>query len=259
MTEHGFSNRFAVGIATTALSIAVGCADLQADGEALGDRDSADGPAAGEVLEQQSPPADAGELSGDNFKFGTITATGDGCPTGSWTLDKVPEGSAFTVTFEKYSIDAPATATPTVTTLGCTLKLEILTPRNLSYAVTSFQFFGYANLSPGMKARLLAAYSFSGASVTPARKDFRYDFPTPYDTTYAINDDAQTSAPVYTPCGAKASLEIKTSLILDRGTNTDAPGILAMDNVDARGQAALKVGIQTMRCPVTRTPQRSAS
>lgn len=251
MTNHEFRSAMAAALTLTALSVTSGCADLSD----VDERASHDGephareerPA--ELAQQFVPPSNAGELSGDHIKIESITASGSGCPKGSWTADKVPEGNAFTLTFEKYVIEAPASSTPTKTTLDCTLSLKLQTPKDLSYAVTSFQYFGYANLSAGMKASLDASYAFAGSGVSERPAPFHYDFPVPYETTYAVNDDveARGAATSYSPCDVSTTLTIRTRLTLENAGA--APGILAMDNTDARARGAMKVNVFTRGCP----------
>ena len=252
MTKHGIGSRVAVSLAFTALNALMGCAGLPEDDQQASDdeviwhdRDEA------EVLAQQIvPPPNSGPISGDNIRIESVAATGAGCPRGSWTAEMVPEGNAFTITFNSYVVEAPPTSTPSLKRLPCDISLKVRTPRNLSYAVTSFQYFGYANLSPGMKARLIANYAFTGLGVAPALKTFQYDFPVPYNTTFAVNDNIQArgNAPSWAPCDISSNLQVRTSLVLE-AANTAMPGVLAMDNLDGRAEAALKINFRTGSCP----------
>lgn len=250
MTKHGIGSRAAVSLAFAAFNLMMGCANLE-EGDAQANDDlvvqEGDSP---ESLAQVVPPANSGPLSGENIAIESVSATGLGCPRGSWTAETVPEGTAFTLTFSSFSIDAPPTTTPKVNQLACNVSLKIRTPRSLSYAVTSFQYFGYANLAAGMKASLIADYAFTGFGIAPALKTFRYDFPVPYDTTFALNDEisARGNAPSWAPCNISSNLQVRTRLALETA-NTTRPGLLAMDNLDGRAQAALKINFRTGSCP----------
>ncbi|MET0339441.1 MAG: DUF4360 domain-containing protein [Polyangiales bacterium] len=244
MTTLGIGSKAAASLALTALSFVTGCADLPADDAQLVTEGVAEAGAA-EVAAQRS-----GELSGANITIDSVSASGAGCPAGSWEAERVPEGNAFTLTFNQYAIEAPATTTAAIHQLPCNISLRIRTPKNLSYAVTSFQYFGYANLTTGMKASLLANYAFTGFGVADVRKEFRHDFPIPYDTTFALNDEitARGVAPTWAPCDITSNLQVRTRLTLETSNRT-RPGILAMDNIDVRAQAALKINIRTGPCP----------
>ena len=244
MKNYRVSSR-ATALVVTAFSAMTGCADLGADDSAADDaRGAAD------LAQQFVPPSNAGELDGANIKIESIDATGKGCPAGSWTAEKVPEGTAFTLTFEKYVIEAPASSTLVSSQLNCDVNLKIRTPKDLSYAVTSFQFYGYANLSEGMKASLDAEYFFAGNGIGERTAPYHYDLPVPFDTTYAVNDDVEARgvAPSWSACDVSSTLTIRTRLTL-ANANPDKPGILAMDNIDARAKGAMKVNIRTRSCP----------
>ena len=242
--------RVSMSLPLAILSIMMGCADPHGDDPHTTDDLASFSDDATEAAAQEFvPPSNSGELSGDHIKIESIRMTGRGCQAGTWSSEKVPESNAFTLTFNKYIIEAQPTATPTSYQLPCSISLTLRTPKNLSYSITSFQYFGYANLSNGMKATLLADYAFTGYGVANSPKEFRHNFPVPYDTTYAVNDDfvARGIAPSWAPCDITSNLQIRTRLILEN--SSDRPGVLAMDNLDARSQAALKINVQTGPCP----------
>jgi hypothetical protein len=247
MSNKSIRSSVVVGFAFTALSALVGCADLQGDVSRIDDEVSSFDET--EIAAQRLPPS-TGELSGDNIKIENVTASGAGCPSNSWSYELVPEGNALTITFDRYLIEAPATSTPVVKQLPCNISLRIRTPKNLSYAITSFQYYGYANLTSGMKGTLLADYAWTGFGVANTHKTFRYDFPIPYDTTYALNDDivARGNALSWAPCEITSSLQVRSRLMVENA-NTQRPAVLAMDNVDVRAQAALRITFRTGACP----------
>ena len=244
------------------LSVVTACADLPADAAATepdvapapqvddAEADSRGVSASERGVQGFVPPSDTGELRGANIKIDSITATGDGCPSGTWTAQQVPEGSAFTLTLESYIVEAQATSTPAIVQLNCELVLEVSTPKDLSYAVTSFQFFGYARLAVGMKADLHAEHIISGTGIADNSAVFHYDLPVPYDTTYAVDDriEARGAAPSWSECSASSTLTIRTRLTLEN-TSPDEPGVLTMDNIDGRGEGATKMNVSTRACP----------
>jgi hypothetical protein len=249
MTKHGIGNRVAVSLACAALGVMAGCADLQADDQQALSQDEA----APEVLEQRIVPPTSGPVSGENIKIEGVTASGSGCPVGSWEAEMVPENNAFTITFNNYSIDvAPPTGNQTaIKSLACNISIKVRTPRDLSYAVTSFQYFGYANLAQGMKGTLYAAYAFTGFGVAPTFKDLNHTFPIPTETTYAVNDDivARGLRLFWAPCSLTSNLQVRTRLSAE-SKNKERPALLSIDNVDVRAQAALRINIRTGPCPV---------
>ena len=235
-----------VGLAL-ALGALMGCADLQGD-----DQQVVDDVASAEETQiaEQRAPSNSGPLSGDNIKIESVSASGSGCPAGSYTAEVLPEGNALTITFEKYIIEAPPTTTSTLKRLACNLSFRLRTPKNLSYAVASFQYFGYANLAAGMKGSLTANYAWTGFGVNNTYKPYTYNFPVPFDNTYALNDDvvARGSSLYWAPCNLTSNLQVRTQTVLE-SSSRDRPGVLAVDNVDLRTQAALKIYFRTGPCP----------
>lgn len=248
MTEHGISSA-TVGLALAVLSAAVGCTDLHDGGpEALEELSSMDGGAA-DVPAQV--PVDGGQLSDENVVIESVKATGTGCPDGSFVAKITPEGDAVEVKFEKYQITAPpVTSSTSIKSLTCNASLRVRAPKNRSYAVTSYQYRGYANLAPGMKASLIANYAFTGFGVAPSFKELNHQFVVPFDSTFVVIDrpEVRGESLIWSPCDISSSLQIRTRLTLEQ-SSTDRTGVLAMDSLAVPSEAGMKLHFKTSPCP----------
>jgi hypothetical protein len=243
MRKHRLRDWLAVSLAVAALS-AVGCVDVSTEAE----RDPLD-----DVVTEAAAlqvPLDAGVPSGANVKFEVVGTAGSGCPAGTWHLESVPEGNAFTVTFDRFALETPPTVTAITSEAFCSLSIKVVTPKGLSYAVSSFQFYGYANMRAAMSGSLLVSYAFQGFGIRDTQKVLRHDFTPPLDETYAVNDEvvARGIPLSFAPCDITTNLQVRVRLVL-QSSNPDAPGILTMDNLDGRAEAAVGVSLETRPCP----------
>jgi hypothetical protein len=252
MTKLGIGSKVAVIVSFAALCGVLGCADFQDVDQTAGDEVLSHDDVASEVAAQQAQAASPNARSAANIAVASMAASGAGCPKGSWSVDRVPEGNAFTISFNSYVIEAPPTTTPTTKSLSCIFNIQLRTPKNLSYAVTHIQYFGYANLSAGMRANLVANYLFTGGG-RPVVQDFRHDFPVPSEGSYAVNDQItrRGTSLSWAPCDITNNLQVRTRLTID-SIYHGRPGLLSLDNIDGRTEAGLKIVLQTGDCPSDR-------
>ncbi len=75
---------------------------------------------------------------------------GSGCPTGSVRAVLAPDGSAFSVLYDQFSIDVgPQVATARK---NCTVILHLKKPKRVGFRVDGADFRGFVGLDPGVVA-----------------------------------------------------------------------------------------------------------
>ncbi|MET0339440.1 MAG: DUF4360 domain-containing protein [Polyangiales bacterium] len=164
---------------------------------------------------EAEPEAAALQVDPSKITIGSVSATGSGCPRGSWEANVSPDGLALTMTFSKYFLEA-SPSKPVLQSLACTLSLGLDMPRGYSVGVTKVSYQGYAGLEAGMTAEQIANYAWTGigaVSGTESKNTLRG----PYDDSYLLIDNVETRGVgiQWSPCDIRSNLQIRTRLTLD--------------------------------------------
>lgn len=267
-------NGFALASALWMLTAA--CADV--DGSDLNTPVEGDGASADDALAQVAPidwpgaaPRDAGmqrpppaqPAAGtgtgtpitvpdpNGVYFANISASGTGCPAGTWNARLSDDGLAFTITFSKYEVSASDTDTTDRRSANCALVLKMNSPRGLSYAVSYISYSGLANLQSGVRAVHNTNYDFTGQNIrangaTPRGARTR-TINGPFDDSFVFEDKVTTNDIVFSQCGTARDLLIQTSLQIVNG-RPKKNGIISLAAIDGRTSGAIVLKLSTRRC-----------
>lgn len=173
------------------------------------------------VAQPPPNPADAPD-AGPPLEIVDVTATGAGCPRGSWELDRAPSGEV-TVRFTRFALSLAGDA-PTVRTAACNVSFQIRTAKGASYALRSVAFTGDASLDPEVRASLFADVAFTGFGVGVANSG-RLDLLQSGSFDFAHEVDQLAWA----PCDTTSNLQLRTRL-----------------NVEAKGAGKGEVRVATL-------------
>ena len=184
--------------------------------------------------------------------FTDVSATGSGCPKGSWNVSLAPDGKTFTITFSEYELQFDDTDPADALDLDCRITLKLHSPKGVSYAVSDISYSGYAFLDPGVIATHSNFYSFSGVSLPSVngvkpRGTVTKQITGPYDNSYTFTDRVVTSDLVFSQCGTTRDLNVNTSIQLinpRRGNN----GYLNLAAIDGRTKGVFKFTLTNRPC-----------
>jgi len=159
------------------------------------------------------------------------TVNGSGCPAGTAAVAVAPDHTAFTVTYSDYTAKVGPNVQPTDRRVNCQLSMLAHVPQGFTYAITSADYRGYANLAKGAWGLEKASYYFQGSPGTVYRQH-RIDGAT--DDNFEFTDDTPIAALVWAPCGALRNFNVNTELRVNAGSSDPSrtPSYLTMDSTD---------------------------
>ena len=146
----------------------------------------------------------------------SISASGAGCPAGSFDAVLSEDGSGLEWRFEKFAVSVASPQTPVIKRAACNLSFRLRGRPGTTYALESVTFAGEAKLTPGLKASAIANLALTGFGVADVQPASRVDIAAsgPFELT------VKPEALQWAPCeGLTSNLQLRTSLVLE-GTGT---------------------------------------
>jgi hypothetical protein len=157
-----------------------------------------------------------------------LKVNGTGCRSNTTAVAVSPDNEAFTVTYSAYVAQAGAGTKHKDERKACSITVRLNVPQNLTYAVSTVDHRGYAQLGPGAAAALSARYHFQGAG---APEYSQHPFRSGLDDDWSVTDSV-SGTPVFGACGKDRKLDIDTELSV-QADRADAPtSLIAMDSTD---------------------------
>lgn len=124
---------------------------------------------------------------------------------------------------------------------SCNLAIPVRVPNGYSISVFQVDYRGFTALPAGGRAQFNVEYFFAGSRGPRQTKTF-YG---PQNQSYALTDQLQAEALVWTPCGADTNLRVNTSMMVNSNSRYDQ----AMSTVDSADvTAGLVYHIAFRRC-----------
>ena len=174
--------------------------------------------------------------------------TGPGCPdASSWDMEQVPQGNAFTLTFHAMTLQVPAVQTPVAQETYCDLYIDVGSTVPVSYAVASFQYFGFASLQPGMTGTLAVRYGFTDSTPITQMPEVRHELDVPTHTSFAFRDDVVArESTSWSPCSVSSELGMRVRIAIT-SENRQWPGLLSLDQVDGKA-SEVRIDLASRTC-----------
>lgn len=157
-----------------------------------------------------------------------VTANGTGCPAGSWKVD-----AAGNLTFTKYEVEASPKQPGPQATVNCQLAVSLEGHEDLSFAVASFTYGGYAFLEQGTSLNANARYYWQGNPVAGTEEN-RLTLSGPMDSDFLLRDEVAVADRVWSLCGVTRDLNINTRIQVSRAAN-ERSAYARVDELDLKG------------------------
>lgn len=189
----------------------------------------------------------------------SIDALGTGCPAGTYNANLSPDKKAFTLAFSEFVAEVGPGIPLSAARKNCSVTLTLSVPAGWQYSIGTFNYRGFMDLAPKVRADHSTSYFFQGTgetgtftatSVGPLVKDFVYTDKIGLASVY-IPD-------TWSPCNVDRALTINPSIRLTKltGAAADVQSLITNDTVD--GEINQVFGLAWRRCgqtpPVTPTP-----
>ncbi len=172
----------------------------------------------------------AGHAQAASVSLGQPSYGGSGCPAGSASASVSPDGSALSILFDSYAVEAGG-SNPRVARKSCNLSIPVKVPNGMSVSLISADYRGFADLPAGTEARLDTEYFFGGSRGPAYSQKFNGRF----SNTYLKRHQMAAVANVWSACGADVNLRVNS------GMTVRSNGEAALATVDS---ADFNAGIQ---------------
>jgi hypothetical protein len=156
------------------------------------------------------PPSDA--------YLADVTASGTGCPAGTWFTGLAADGKSFITRFRGFHMFVHPGQT--IAVRDCAISIRLNTPYAGSYALGNVYYTALVNLSAGVYARLEAAVFFLGARDQGTTTVL--DVAGPQNRWY-VTKVSESESPVRSGCGSAQTLGLHLTVTL-RSTTTLGAG-----------------------------------
>lgn len=191
-------------------------------------------------LFSHSASAQIGKVS-----INSINAGGDGCPQGTYsgqiTATK-PGGlpDLLIIFFDEYEAAQGQGVAPTERQKNCNLAINIGVPQGYQFSLFQAQYDGYADLPSSVRGIQRTTYSFPFTN----QATFATVINGPYQGAYQRFDNIGLESVVWSPCGAVAPLNLRTSVAL-QGSRTPSAS-MNLEQFTARVEQVY--GVQWRQC-----------
>lgn len=167
---------------------------------------------------------------------GTVTiaveaTNGAGCAHGTVGVVVASDNTAFNITYSDYLAQVGGGSEPIDFRTNCQVNLKVQVPKGYTYAVSSADYRGYAQLETGATGILKASFYFQGSPViTPVF----HTWLGPYSEDWQATDSVPWELLTYAPCGEQRNLNITTELTVNAGSSDPSrtTSFMTMDSTD---------------------------
>lgn len=133
-----------------------------------------------------------------------LNFVGNGCPEGSVSHNISVDGKALTLLFDSWVADTSTTNAASVRK-NCAVNLKVNAPAGWRYTIFNMSTRGYAQLEPGVTARIATAFRFPGSAngvLVPL------DMAGPYADNYTLSTGADLQNIPWSNCAGPSMMQI---------------------------------------------------
>ncbi len=171
---------------------------------------------------------------------------GPGCPTGTLSAVRSPDGQVISVIFDRFSIESGgASAFTGGRRLRCSMMIPITVPPGTQLAVYQVDYRGYANLPEGGYAMLSGEYSLGNRSVQILQRKVKG----PVDGNFQYTHTLGSGESGWGTCGGTTLLRVDATLFATTNDRNE-PALASVDSTDGapHQRGGLVYRLQKRRC-----------
>jgi hypothetical protein len=170
---------------------------------------------------------------------------GSGCPQNTASATLSPDGTALSILFDQFVVEAGGPTGRRVDYKSCNLAIPVNIPQGYSVSIFQVDYRGFNALTSGARSQLTNDYFFQTGSGGSRTVRLSRSFMGPNNNDYLTTDRLAVNALVWTPCGEQATLRINSNMRVFANSRMDQ----AMSTVDSADvSAGLIYHIQWRRC-----------
>ena len=165
------------------------------------------------------------------------------CPAGTYSVVNSPDGSALSILFDNFLINAAAGSGST-NRISCSIQVPLNLPDGYSLGVYKVDYRGYAHLSAKQLAELSVDYTFGTRNKS---RNFQRKIKGAHDGDFLFSETIGAGLMKRVGCGDDAVLNVTAALVLN---TTLQPGeaMVALDSVDGAPKGGLIYRFDLKKC-----------
>jgi hypothetical protein len=167
-----------------------------------------------------------------------VDVKGDGCRSDTVAVAMSGDDTAFTVTYNAYTALAGAGTKKPDQRKTCSITVRLDVPPQMTYAVTSVDHRGYAQLYAGATAELASRYHFQGAG---APEHTRHTVTGELLDNWQLTDTVPAGTAVFGACGKDRKFDIDTELTVRSAPGDPLTSYITMDSTDSAVTATYRI------------------
>jgi hypothetical protein len=170
---------------------------------------------------------------------------GSGCPQGTVSATLSPDGTALSVLFDQFIVEAGGPTGRRVDYKSCNLAIPVNIPQGYSVSIFQVDYRGFNSLPYGARSQLTNDYFFATSHGSTRSVRLAKSFMGPNNNDYLTTDRLAVNALVWTPCGEQATLRVNSNMRVFSNSRMEQ-ALSTVDSADV--SAGLIYHIQWRRC-----------
>ncbi|WP_020559690.1 DUF4360 domain-containing protein [Thiofilum flexile] len=172
--------------------------------------------------------------------LGNPSYGGSGCPAGSASASISPDGSALSILFDSFTVEAGG-SNARVGRKSCNLSIPVRVPNGFSVSLIDADYRGFVDVPRGSMARLDTEYFFAG---TQGPK-FTTTFTGPYSNSYTKSHNLIATSNIWSACGASVNLRVNSGMMVRARGSSEA--LATVDSADFKAGVVYHLKYRTCR------------
>lgn len=184
-----------------------------------------------------------------------VNTIGSGCRPESFALNLSSDKRAFTLTFSEFVAEIGPGIEPSQAYKNCAVTLRLSVPSGWQYSIGTFNYRGFMDLAPQVRAEHSTSYFFQGTGQTGSFTAYENG---PLEKSFVYTDKVGLASAyipdTWSPCNAERALTFNPTIRLKllEGASPDAQSFITNDSVD--GEIVQQFGLIWRQCGGSQPP-----
>lgn len=185
-------------------------------------------------------------------QLGTPSYGGSGCPQGSAAAVLAPDGSALSLLFDRFTVEAGGATGRRIDRKNCQIAVPLQVPAGYSVTILQVDYRGFVAAPAGSRVRMDSEHWLVGSGSDGNSLKFAQDIMGPINTNVTYSNQVPVETVVTSACGAAINLRSSASLMA-MASSMSFETLASIDSADL--SAGLVFNLRWTRCGGEPIPQ----
>ena len=172
--------------------------------------------------------------------LGNPSYGGNGCPAGSASASISPDGTALSILFDSFNVEAGG-PNAAVARKSCNISIPVKVPNGFSVSLIDADYRGFVDAPKGSSARLDTEYFFAGSQ----GPRYSTTFTGPFSNSYTKSHRLAATSEIWSACGASVNLRVNSGMMVRAGRGSEA--LASVDSADFKSGVVYHVQYRACR------------